>query len=35
MTYRSPEDLEQLVKHLYETSPEMLETVKKLVPSLQ
>ena len=35
MTYRSPEDLEQLVKHLYETPPEMLETVKKLVPSLQ
>jgi tripartite-type tricarboxylate transporter receptor subunit TctC len=35
MTYRSPEDLEQLIKHLYETPPEMLETVKKLVPSLQ
>ena len=27
--------LEELVKHLYETPPEMLETVKKLVPSLQ
>jgi tripartite-type tricarboxylate transporter receptor subunit TctC len=35
MTYRSPEDLERLVKNLYETPPEMVETVKKLVPGLQ
>jgi tripartite-type tricarboxylate transporter receptor subunit TctC len=35
MTYRSPEDLERLVANLYETPPEMLETVKKLVPSMQ
>jgi tripartite-type tricarboxylate transporter receptor subunit TctC len=35
MTYRSPEDLVRLVTNLYETPPEMLETVKKLVPNLQ
>jgi tripartite-type tricarboxylate transporter receptor subunit TctC len=35
MTYRSPEDLERLVTNLYETPPEMVETVKKLVPGLQ
>jgi len=35
MTYRPPEDLERLVANLYETSSEMVETVKKLVPSLQ
>jgi tripartite-type tricarboxylate transporter receptor subunit TctC len=35
MTYRSPEDLERLVSNLYETPPEMVETVKKLVPGLQ
>ena len=35
MTYRSPEDLERLVKNLYETPPEMVETVKKLVPAMQ
>jgi tripartite-type tricarboxylate transporter receptor subunit TctC len=35
MTYRSPEDLERLVTNLYETPPEMLETVKKLVPNVQ
>ena len=35
MTYRSPQDLERLVANLYETPPEMVETVKKLVPGLQ
>ena len=35
MTYRSPQDLERLVANLYATPPEMVETVKKLVPSLQ
>ena len=35
MTYRSPQDLERLVAQLYETPPEMVETVKKLVPGLQ
>jgi tripartite-type tricarboxylate transporter receptor subunit TctC len=35
MTYRSPQDLERLVTNLYETPPEMVETVKKLVPNLQ
>jgi tripartite-type tricarboxylate transporter receptor subunit TctC len=35
MTYRSPQDLERLVASLYETPPAMLETVKKLVPSMQ
>jgi tripartite-type tricarboxylate transporter receptor subunit TctC len=35
MTYRSPEDLERLVANLYETPPEMVETVKKLVPNMQ
>jgi tripartite-type tricarboxylate transporter receptor subunit TctC len=35
MTYRSPQDLERLVTNLYDTPPEMVETVKKLVPNLQ
>jgi tripartite-type tricarboxylate transporter receptor subunit TctC len=35
MTYRPPQDLERLVANLYETPPEMVETVKKLVPALQ
>jgi tripartite-type tricarboxylate transporter receptor subunit TctC len=35
MTYRSPEDLERLVANLYDTPPEMVETVKKLVPNVQ
>jgi tripartite-type tricarboxylate transporter receptor subunit TctC len=35
MTYRSPQDLERLVTNLYQTPPEMVETVKKLVPNLQ
>jgi len=34
MAYRPPQDLERLVGKLYETPPEMLETVKKLVPNL-
>ncbi|HEY7296823.1 MAG TPA: tripartite tricarboxylate transporter substrate-binding protein [Xanthobacteraceae bacterium] len=33
MAYRSPQDLEVLVGRLYQTPPEMLETVKKLVPN--
>jgi tripartite-type tricarboxylate transporter receptor subunit TctC len=35
MTYRPPERLEQLVASLYQTSPEMIETIRKLVPNLQ
>jgi tripartite-type tricarboxylate transporter receptor subunit TctC len=35
MTFRPPEVLEQLVANLYDTPPAMIETVKKLVPSLQ
>ncbi len=35
MTYRSPQDLERLLANLYETPPEMVETVKKLVPTRQ
>jgi tripartite-type tricarboxylate transporter receptor subunit TctC len=35
MTYRSPEDLERLVTNLYETPPEMVETIRKLVPATQ
>jgi tripartite-type tricarboxylate transporter receptor subunit TctC len=35
MTYRPPEELERLVANLYETPLEMVEAVKKLVPSLQ
>ena len=34
MAYRPPEHLEQLIAQLYETSPAMIETVKKLVPNL-
>jgi tripartite-type tricarboxylate transporter receptor subunit TctC len=34
MAYRPPEHLERLVAQLYETSPAMIETVKKLVPNL-
>jgi len=34
MAYRPPEHLERLVSQLYETPPRMIETVKKLVPSL-
>jgi tripartite-type tricarboxylate transporter receptor subunit TctC len=33
MAYRSPRDLEALVARLYQTPPEMLEAVKKLVPN--
>jgi tripartite-type tricarboxylate transporter receptor subunit TctC len=35
MTFRSPEELERLVANLYDTPPEMVETVKRLVPTLQ
>jgi tripartite-type tricarboxylate transporter receptor subunit TctC len=35
MTYRSPDHLERLVAALYETPPALIETVKKLVPSVQ
>ncbi len=34
MAYRPPEHLERLVASLYQTSPAMIETVKKLVPNL-
>jgi len=34
MAYRPPEHLERLIANLYETSPAMVETVKKLVPNL-
>jgi tripartite-type tricarboxylate transporter receptor subunit TctC len=35
MTYRPPDHLERLVAGLYETPPALIETVKKLVPSVQ
>ena len=35
MTYRPPDDLQQLVANLYATPPALIETVKKLVPNLQ
>src|SRR3984893_3089143 len=35
MSYRPPDDLERLVTGLYETPPDLIETVKKLVPNLQ
>jgi tripartite-type tricarboxylate transporter receptor subunit TctC len=34
MAYRAPQDLERLVTNLYDTPPEMIELVKKLIPSL-
>jgi tripartite-type tricarboxylate transporter receptor subunit TctC len=34
MAYRPPQHLERLTAQLYETSPALIETVKKLVPSL-
>jgi tripartite-type tricarboxylate transporter receptor subunit TctC len=34
MAYRSPDQLEQLVAALYQTPPDMVEAVKKLVPNL-
>jgi tripartite-type tricarboxylate transporter receptor subunit TctC len=34
MAYRTPEHLERLVAQLYATPAETIETVKKLVPSL-
>ena len=35
MTYRPPDHLEQLIAALYQTPPALIETVKKLVPSVQ
>jgi tripartite-type tricarboxylate transporter receptor subunit TctC len=35
MRYRPPEALERLVAQLYETPTDLIETVKKLVPSMQ
>jgi tripartite-type tricarboxylate transporter receptor subunit TctC len=34
IAYRAPQDLERLVGRLYETPPDMLETVRNLVPNL-
>jgi tripartite-type tricarboxylate transporter receptor subunit TctC len=34
MAYRPPEHLERLVSQLYDTPRQTIETVKKLVPSL-
>jgi tripartite-type tricarboxylate transporter receptor subunit TctC len=34
MAYHPPEDLERLIAQLYQTSPEMVDTIKKLVPNL-
>jgi hypothetical protein len=35
MTYRPPDHLERLVAVLYQTPSALIETVKKLVPSVQ
>ena len=35
MTYRPPDHLERLIAALYQTPPTLIETVKKLVPSVQ
>jgi hypothetical protein len=35
MTFHSPTHLEGLVDSLYQTPPDLIETVKKLVPNLQ
>jgi tripartite-type tricarboxylate transporter receptor subunit TctC len=35
MTFHSPEHLQKLVESLYQTPPELIDTVKKLVPNLQ
>ena len=35
MTFHAPEQLEKLVAALYATPPDLIETVKKLVPNLQ
>jgi hypothetical protein len=35
MTYLPPERLEQLIASLYRTPPDLIETVKRLVPNLQ
>jgi tripartite-type tricarboxylate transporter receptor subunit TctC len=34
MAYRPPEHLERLVAQLYETPPQTIETIRKLVPNL-
>lgn len=34
MSWRSPEDLERITNSLYQTPPELIEAVKKLVPSV-
>jgi len=34
MSWRSPEDLERITNALYETPPELIEAVKKLVPNV-
>jgi hypothetical protein len=35
MTYHSPAQLERLVDALYQTPPELIDVVKKLVPNMQ
>ena len=35
MSYRPPDALERLVERLYDTPAELIDTVKKLVPSIQ
>jgi tripartite-type tricarboxylate transporter receptor subunit TctC len=35
MVYRPPEHLEQMVAHLYETPPALIETAKKISPNLK
>ena len=35
MSYRPPDALERLVAQLYDTPAELIDTVKKLVPSIQ
>src|SRR5262249_16726908 len=35
MTYRPPDHLERVLASLYETPPDLIATVKKLVPSMQ
>ena len=34
MAWRSPEDLERITASLYATSPQLIDAVKKLVPSV-
>jgi tripartite-type tricarboxylate transporter receptor subunit TctC len=35
MSFHTPAHLEQLVTSLYQTPPDLIETVKKLVPNMQ